>query len=358
MAQQQENPVTDPAILLPRDQFAHTGAPTEWWWHVGTLKSTDGKRTFGFEINATGMLATKTAPSYAFTQIEITDVDKQQNYQKVTAGPRPDNWAQYDPTLVWFVKLGASGSDGSVNMTAIYGKPLNMAVQALFIDVNPVTGVQTPCKISLTLAQQGLPLLVWGTGVNLVDPTAPTPITRNNYYYSLTHLQASGTITIGSEVINVTGLTWMDHEYGAFPNGSGGNKVLWLLQDMQLANGLHLSNYTKFGLEPKENIPMPSNATLLVDGESVFLDTITTPMGPLYVSAKNVTYYTNFKVQFKGHPHLYFMVHASYPNQVFRDPGGADVYEGVGTAEMIFELTQKRKVVISSGPAWIEQNLG
>ncbi|MHB1277995.1 MAG: lipocalin-like domain-containing protein [Bacteroidia bacterium] len=355
MSQLQESPASSPAIVLPGDQYAHTGAPTEWWWHVGTLQSADG-RTFGFEINATGMLPTKEVPvPYAFTQIEITDVSGKRNYQKVTAtAPRPDNWAQYDQSQPWFVKLGASGADGSVNMTAIDGNPLNMAVQALFMDA----ATQTPCKISLTLAQQGPPLLVWGTGVKLVDPYAKTPITQNNYYYSLTHLQASGTITIGTEEIQVTGLTWMDHEYGAFPNGSGGTKVIWLLQDIQLTDNLHLSNYTQFGVMPQEGVPMPSNATLLVDGESVFVDTITTPMGPTYVSAKNVTYFTNFKIQFKEHSHLYFLVHASYPDQVFRDPGGADVYEGVGTAELVFELTQKRKVAFYSGPAWIEQNLG
>ncbi len=48
MSEKLEIPVATSAISLPKDQYAHTGAPTEWWWHVGTLKSKDGRT-----INAT-----------------------------------------------------------------------------------------------------------------------------------------------------------------------------------------------------------------------------------------------------------------------------------------------------------------
>lgn len=351
MLVEQETQEQTSAITLPADQFAHVGAPTEWWWHVGTLIAEDGRK-FGFEVNATGKV------EYAFTQIQITDVTNQYSYQKVNPIiPCPPNWAQYDTSKPWFVTLGENGTDGAVSMTAINNNPMNMLVKATFTDVNPVTKVKTDCQLNVSFSQQGPPLLVWGTGCNLVNPDGTSPITKNNYYYSFTNLQASGTITLGTEEIKVTGLTWMDHEYGAFPDGSEG-KVIWLLQDIQLKNGLHLSNYTKFGIAPKENVPMPSHATLLVNGESIYVETITTPLKPLFVSDKGVTYFLKFKIEIKGKPHLSFIVNSSYPNQVFRDPTGADVYEGVATAQMIFELTQKKHIVISSGTAWIEENLG
>ncbi|KQT22507.1 hypothetical protein ASG22_14695 [Chryseobacterium sp. Leaf405] len=242
-------------------------------------------------------------------------------------------------------------------MNAINGNPLNMSVQAIFTDVNN-KGVETSCELNLNLFQQGPPLLVWGTGCHEVNPSGTSPITKNNYYYSLTYLQASGTIKIGNEEIKVSGLTWMDHEYGAFPQGSPTSKVIWLLQDIQLENGLHLSNYTKFGVYPEENVPMSSNATLLIDGKSHFIKTITTPLGPLFVSDKGVTYFLKFKIKLEGHDQLSFIVDSSYGDQVFRDGEGADVYEGVGTAELIYDLTQKEKIVLSKGTAWIEQNLG
>ena len=266
-----DDPVVS-AIQLPRDQYGHEGAPTEWWWHVGTLKTADG-RAFGFEINACGVLA-----GLAFTEIAITDLQNQVHYQIVNdMSPVPANWAEYDPTQPWFVSLpGTAGSaNGAVSMTAIDGNPMNMAIEAAFTD----SATNAECAISLTLYDQGPPLLVWGTGVHIVDPAAPTPITQNNYYYSLTNLQASGTITINGEVCQVTGLTWMDHEYGAFPNPPGGKNV-WTLQDMQLGNGLHLSNYTQFQVKPQNNVPMPSNATLLLPGGESLCRNSDDPVGP------------------------------------------------------------------------------
>lgn len=347
---QEDHPDSVPSISLPADQFAHSGAPTEWWWHVGTLISADGRK-FGFEINATGM------SDYAFTQIEITDVHNQCNYQKVNPiMPCPTNWAQYDQAKPWNVQLPGSASsptDGAILMQAIDGNPLNMTVNASFVDA----ASNTPCQLLLNFYQQGAPLLVFGTGCQLlVNPSGTTPLTRNNYYYSLTHLQASGTITIGNEVIEVTGITWMDHEYGAFPNGTTGKPVVWLLQDIQLTNGLHLSNFTNFGVAPIENVPMKSNATILFqNGESVYVETMTTPMGPTFISSKGVVYFLKFIVEINS-PKLTatFEVNSLYPDQLFKDGEGADVYEGVGSCLAHFGTKEN----IVSGTAWIEQNLG
>lgn len=345
----EKSPDLVPAISLPADQYAHSGAPTEWWWHVGTLTSADGRK-FGFEINATGML------EYAFTQIEIIDLQKQINYQKINPViPCPSNWAEYDQAKPWYVQLPGSAlnpHNGTVLMQSIEGNPLNMKVNASFVDAT----TNTPCEIQLNLYQQGPPLIVFGTGFHLIDSTGTTPLTRNNYYYSLTHLQASGTITIGNEVIDVRGLTWMDHEYGAFPKATSGKPVIWILQDIQLSNGLHLSNFTNFGIVPKENMPMKSNATILFkDGKSVYVETVTTPMGPTFISSKGVVYFLKYIVEINC-PELIatFEVNCLCADQLFLDGESPDVYEGVGSCNARFNNSE----VIVSGTAWIEQNLG
>jgi predicted secreted hydrolase len=94
------------AIFLPADQYLHRGAPTEWWWHVGTLKAVD--RVFGFEINA----ASFPSYGYAFSQIMLTDVANAKHYQRTTSHMPPvavdfDNWAEHDPTKDWHVGLGS-----------------------------------------------------------------------------------------------------------------------------------------------------------------------------------------------------------------------------------------------------------
>ncbi|MCW3081698.1 lipocalin-like domain-containing protein [Segetibacter sp.] len=332
------------AITLPKDQYAHEGAQNEWWWHVGTLKSSDGRK-FGFEINAAGK------SSYAFTQIEITDVQNQCNYQKVNPIiARPSNWAQYNIAEPWYVQLSgpaANLTNGAILMQSIDGNPLNMGVKASFIDV----ASNVSCQLNLSLYQQGSPLLVWGTGCKLVNSGGTSPLTKNNYYYSLTHLRATGSITIGDEVVHVTGLTWMDHEYGAFPDNS-----TWTLQDIQLSNGMHLSNFTNVGDVPKENIPMISNATILFqNGKSIYVKTVTTPMEPIFTSNKEITYYLKFKVEINSSElTATFIVNSLYPDQLFKDEAGPDVYEGVAECHARFGSSDE----IVFGTAWIEQNLG
>lgn len=337
-----------PAITLPEDQYGHYGAPTEWWWHVGTLTSADGRK-FGFEINATGKA------SYAFTQIEIIDLQNQCKYQKVNPIiDRPEDWTEYDQSKPWYVKLFgplADPNDGAVSMKSIGGNPLDMKVDATFTD----SISKKKCELNLSLYQEGPPLLIFGTGCHEVNKNGTTPLTRNNYYYSLTNLKASGSIKIGDEKIEVTGLTWMDHEYGYFPDGST-EKVIWLLQDMQLGDGLHLSNFTKFGVEPKANVPMKSNATILLhNGKSIFVASLTTPLNPVFTSDKKIDYFLKFKVEVHD-PELTatFFVNSLSPDQLFNDGKDADVYEGVGDCHASYGTSD----MVIRGTAWIEQNLG
>src|SRR5436853_3391869 len=94
----------EPAIQLPADHYAHPGAPTEWWWNVGTLQA--GDRTFGFEINADSSAG---QGGFGFTQVMLSDVSNNQHYQQTTPYlPGVFNcatWAESDPTQDWFVAL-------------------------------------------------------------------------------------------------------------------------------------------------------------------------------------------------------------------------------------------------------------
>src|ERR1700723_1455368 len=71
-------PASKSAIFMPADQYLHRGAPTEWWWHVGTLQSDD--RIFGFEINT----AAYSDRGFAFSQVMLTDVANAKHYQRTT----------------------------------------------------------------------------------------------------------------------------------------------------------------------------------------------------------------------------------------------------------------------------------
>jgi predicted secreted hydrolase len=415
-------PASKSAIFMPADQYLHRGAPTEWWWHVGTLQS--GDRVFGFEINT----AAYSDRGFAFSQVMLTDVANAKHYQRTTLYTPPvgidfDNWAQHDVTKDWHVGLGSAsnclsaievtnpgtgyssdptieitGGGGSqaiayakpvageivtvqltnpgrgytsapsvsisggcgtgatakavhsyVTMDAPWGDPTRaMAVVALLAD--EATG--TEIYFDLMLSQQGPPFIVWGTGVGaMLPPSSGTHLQTNNYYYSLTRLAASGSVTIGGEKFAVSGRTWMDHEYGYF--GTSAKPVKWILQDAQLDNGWTLSNFATLGESPpKLNQPTASFVTLQDPaGAMYFQIAVLTPVGRTWTSpASGITYFMQFKIEipaFAASLNVSSLVDA----QEFPSGRGAGVYEGVAAATGTFA----GKPV--SGTAWNEQAL-
>lgn len=108
-------PPSDVVLSLPKDMYAHPGAPTEWWWHIGTLRA--GERVFGFEINA----ASFAGQGFAFTQVMLSDVARDTHYQRTTPFVPltfdPTRWAASDPSQDWYARLGSA--DGKLNAFAV-----------------------------------------------------------------------------------------------------------------------------------------------------------------------------------------------------------------------------------------------
>jgi predicted secreted hydrolase len=339
-------------LTFPADQYMHPGAPTEWWWHTGTLKS--GDRTFGFEINAVCFGQT------LFSQVMLTDVANQKHYSQNTAYKWNPQWAEIDPSKDWYVRQADpvpapdKGTPAAfVTMAAPRADPTrDMKVQALLYDQASKTRV----SFDLTLSQEGPPMLVWGTGI---QPSAPGGLQGNNFYYSLTRLRASGSIVMGGETIAVQGLTWMDHEYGMF--GTPTNPVKWILQDIQMENGVSISNFALVGGNSPAlmlNQPSPSQATVqFPDGTTYFVKTSLTPRGPTWVSpTSNKLYYTEFQVDlpsfdasFRVKTLMNDQEFVSTINLIVFQLVTGEVYEGVATATGTF-MDQP-----ASGTAWIEQ---
>jgi predicted secreted hydrolase len=365
-------PPSEYKIHLPADQYLHDGAPTEWWWHIGTLKA--GDRIFGFEINAAGYPGYASIP-YAFTQVMLSDVANAKHYQKTTGyspslppgfpPPHVDmkTWAQSDPTKAWHVELGTPAEGAYVAMDAPQADPTrNMTVRAHMADEETRTGID----FDLTMSQQGAPFMVFGTGVKLNPDQSKPPLQANNYYYSLTRLQASGTIKIGDEAFSVTGMTWMDHEYGNF--GSPGDPVMWILQNAQLDNGWHLMNFVSFNLKdgpPKRGVKTPSNLTLQgPDGAMYYFDEASkqafmTLTDRTWTSSwSKTTYFLEYLVEISAPFPVTLTVTSLIDDQEFRLQAPVQgklvktgIYEGVAAASGMFLGQQV------SGTAWNEQLL-
>jgi len=346
-------PPSEYQVHLPKDQYRHVDAPTEWWWHVGTLRA--GDRIFGFEINAAGYPGYSDKEKFAFTQVMLSDVANAKHYQQTTVYLPPnvdfDTWAQSDPTKAWHVGLGTITQPSYVTMDAPQADPTrNMSVHAHIFDQG------TDIDFQLNLSQQGAPFMVFGTGLRF-DPDNPQ---HKNYYYSLTRLEVSGAIRFNDEPsLGVTGMTWMDHEYGYF--GSAGDPVKWILQNAQLDNGWHIMNFVSLGKDdhPAVGTKMWSNMTLQdPQGNMYYLDAdqqqaSMTPTGRTWKSPTGNTYFLEYLVEILDPAcQAKLTVVSLMDDQEFPNvgaPGG--IYEGVAAASGTFLGQQV------SGTAWNEQLL-
>ena len=91
------------------------------------------------------------------------------------------------------------------------------------------------------------------------------------YYYSLTDLQTSGTLTIGRRQIPVHGIAWMDHQWGNWTGlGAAPPGVRhWEWMGMQLADGtdINLANVTtSAGMEGAASALLPDNRQVNLRG--------------------------------------------------------------------------------------------
>jgi predicted secreted hydrolase len=62
-----------------------------------------------------------------------------------------------------------------------------------------------------------------------------------SHYYSFTRLETSGTVTVGAERFNVTGLSWMDHEFSS--TDLGPDLIGWDWLSLQLEDKTELMLY-------------------------------------------------------------------------------------------------------------------
>jgi len=414
-------PEENVVLALPKDMYRHNGAPTEWWWHIGTLRA--GDRVFGFELNGASFIG----QGFAMTQMSLSDVDAERHYERTQVYvPKPignfdvSTWAEGDPSKDWYARLGdpswtvggftvtdggsgytsapevriegdgsgasamavldASGAVGQIvlldpgtgyaetptvtlvggggsgatavavrnalSMTAPQADPSqDIHVTATLVDDPSLT----PIEFDLTFSQQGRPFFVFGTGI---EPSATVQsLSKDNYYFSFTRLEASGTITIDGKSYEVSGTTWMDHEYGYFGGSSSDSRVRWLLQDMQLDNGYTISNAGIIGegYKPEIGVPVDAYATIQdPQGQLYYVASRITPVGELWTSpATGVAYAQQFRVEIPSFD-ADIVVSTRLQDQEFALPS-ASVYEGTADPQGTF---LGRKV---GGDAWIEQ---
>ncbi len=189
---------------FPLDHGAHNDFATEWWYYTGNLTGEDGG-AYGFQLT---FFRSALAPGETSRQ---SDFAAQQIYMAHFAVTSAADGRHLSFDRFSRGAGGVAGATGAPryqvwldDWRAFETGPGQMRLQAAAeAEIGPVS-------IDLTLTETRPPLLHGDAGFSRKGPEAGNA----NYYYSLVGMETAGNIVFGGTKIDVSGLSWMDHEFG------------------------------------------------------------------------------------------------------------------------------------------------
>ncbi len=220
---------------FPRDHGAHPEYQIEWWYYTGNLHTDDGK-AFGYQLTFFRFALTPQMPDrtshFATNQVymahfAVTDAANNEYFcfERRSRGAGGLAGATGDPTYkVWLEDWSATETETGV-------MHLRVPSTSDSIEMEPQIG------LSLDLRQTRPPILQGDRGLSQKGPESGNA----TYYYSLVGLETTGEITINGKTVAVSGISWMDHEFGTSFLGEG--FVGWDWFSLQLEDGTILMLY-------------------------------------------------------------------------------------------------------------------
>jgi predicted secreted hydrolase len=227
-----------PLVHLPADQAAHPASANEWWYVVGHLRS--GTKRFGYEmtifhfshVQPPGSNSASNSPGVNLyrTDLAITDQNNHIFHQKIS----------------YYFPQSAHASSTTLDVKAGTARLTGSSPAAMRLWFSMPAGAA-----NFTLSSKRPAMDVGGRGY----------IRFSNgftYYYSLTDIATSGTLTVHSRTYRITGTSWLDHQWG---NWTWTGVKGWVWMALQLNNNTQLSVFdvrSPTGLTRAASILLPS----------------------------------------------------------------------------------------------------
>jgi predicted secreted hydrolase len=191
-------------VTFPLDDSPHDSL-TEWWYYTGHLFGPDGER-YGFEFvifqSVRGLNPVGYAAHFAITDHQTSRFSYD---ERVSIGSQIGKKDGVDLTVGDWRLQGANGDD-QID-AAMPGYHLRVTTRSL----KPAT------------LHNDIGFISFGPA-------------GDSYYYSRTRLDVTGTLEVDGREVPVTGLAWMDHQWGDFITAGGG----WDWFAVQLSDGSDL----------------------------------------------------------------------------------------------------------------------
>lgn len=225
-------------VHLPADEAPHH-EPTEWWYfngHVAGVDHRGARHHYGFEYVTFQFLGVAPAPVY-IANFAVTDLTRRtfQYRAEEDSYPVPDTPGKFALHTGPWSMTGRRGHDHLAAELPGY-------------------------RLGLTLESLKPAALHGRNGVIDFGPFGTSE------YYSWTDLRVRGTVVDHGVPVRVTGLSWMDHQWGDFTFASGGG---WDWFSIQLTNG---QQYMLYFIRRKNGVLAATAGTRVErDGRTVHL---------------------------------------------------------------------------------------
>lgn len=214
---------------FPKDHGSHPTYRTEWWYYTGHLRSKNG-RSFGFELTffRRGVppediktLPSKWSVSHLYlAHFAVTDITGRRFHfsEKISREGLGKAGADESRLHVWIDDWRAEAATDPTGSHTLVARDDTHALALTLAPVKPLV-THGPDGISRKGKDKS----------------------QASHYYSFTRLATTGRLTIDGEHVEVTGTSWMDHEFGSADLGD--DQVGWDWFSIQLEDNTELMLY-------------------------------------------------------------------------------------------------------------------
>ncbi len=228
-------------LSFPRDHAAHYDAQTEWWYYTGHVFDED-RNEYGFEL----------------TFFKRITSDDKSPLLKI-----PAYWMKDVGMVAHFAVTDVS--DGKFR----FGQKINLCSSwkadkdRYDVEIGDWSAKETGGIHELRAKMKGYEIALRLNPLKDPVPNGPGGIMPKgggnaNYYYSITRIEVTGTITLGGKEKKVKGIAWMDHEYGTMKVARGVKGWDWF--SMQLNDGTDIMIYM---IKDKNRVVKESGGTVV-----------------------------------------------------------------------------------------------
>jgi len=273
--------VTEPrAFHFPADHGPHPQYRNEWWYVTGNLDA-DGGQRLGYEL---------TLFRFALSPDPLPSSSAWRSNQ-VYIG----HFAVSDPDGDRFLTAERYSRQG-LGLAGARAEPFRVWLEDWEIVAEPGPGAGESVRwrlraadgdmaVDLTLDALKTPVLNGSNGLSQKSSEAGNA----SYYYSISRLQTRGQVRLGERRLQVSGLSWLDREWGS--SALSGEQSGWDWFALQFDDGSELMFYSIRRLDGRQD-PQSAGTWITADGQArhlqrrdvalTTLDTWASPLGGQY----------------------------------------------------------------------------